>query len=46
MEQKKEISLELRGNGKVEVLLDCLDGEVVAEAENTGEMMEYSFQQS
>lgn len=34
---EKEISLELRGNGKVEVLLDCLDGEVVAEAENTGE---------
>ena len=34
---EREIALELRGNGKVEVLLDCLDGEVVAEAENTGE---------
>ena len=34
---EREIVLELRGNGKVEVLLDCLDGEVVAEAENTGE---------
>lgn len=34
---EKEIVLELRGIGKVEVSVDAPDGEVVAEAENTSE---------
>ena len=34
---EKEIVLELRGVGKVEVSVDAPDGEVVAEAENTSE---------
>ena len=34
---EKEISLELRGNGKVEVSLDTPEGEVVAVAKNTSE---------
>ena len=35
---EKEIALELRGIGKVEVSVDAPDGEVVAEAENTEEI--------
>ena len=35
---EKEIVLELRGVGKVEVSVDAPDGEVVAEAENTDEI--------
>ena len=35
---EKEIVLELRGVGKVEVLVGSPDGEVVAEVENTSEM--------
>ena len=35
---ESEIALELRGNGKAEVLLDAPNGEVVAVAENTSEI--------
>ena len=35
---EREIALELRGVGKVEVSVDASDGKIVAEAENTSEM--------